>query len=61
MLWNQKLNDALSFFEDSEDAQDLAEYALILVFVVVVCVAGVTTLGSTVIQVYLDTVLGIFS
>ena len=61
MFWTRKLGKVLPSLDNNEDGQDLAEYALILVFVVVVCVAGVTTLGSTVIQVYLDTVLGAFS
>lgn len=33
---------------NNEDGQDLAEYALVLVFIAVVAVAGVTTLGGTV-------------
>lgn len=35
-----------------EEGQDLAEYALLLIFVVVVAVAAVVTLGDTVIEVY---------
>lgn len=33
---------------ENEDGQDLAEYALVLVFIAVVAVAGVTALGGTV-------------
>lgn len=32
----------------NEEGQDLAEYALVLVFIAVVAVAGVTALGGTV-------------
>ncbi len=32
----------------TEDGQDLAEYALVLVFIAVIAVAGVTALGGTV-------------
>ncbi len=32
----------------NEDGQDLAEYALVLVFIAVIAVAGVTALGGTV-------------
>lgn len=36
----------------NEDGQDLAEYALVLVFIAVVAVAGVTALGGTVSSVF---------
>lgn len=61
MFRTRKMSDALLAEWLNENGQDLAEYALILVFVVVICVAGVVTLGNTVIQVYLESVLGIFS
>lgn len=32
----------------SEEGQDLAEYALVLVFIAVVAVLGITTLGGTI-------------
>lgn len=32
----------------NEEGQDLAEYALVLVFIAVIAVAGVTALGGTV-------------
>lgn len=44
MNWTRGVG--LSFGD--EEGQDLAEYALVLVFIAVVAVAGVTTLGGTV-------------
>lgn len=35
-----------------EDGQDLAEYALVLVFVAIVAVAGVTALGGSISAVF---------
>ena len=37
---------------NNEDGQDLAEYALVLVFVAVVAVAGITALGGTVSDIF---------
>lgn len=45
---------------NNEDGQDLVEYAMILIFVVIVCVVGVTTIGNTLIEVYFNRVLEIF-
>ena len=38
----------LPIFVEDEEGQDLAEYALVLVLIAIVAVAGVTTLGGTI-------------
>lgn len=50
MMMNTLMNLAkvVTPVANNEDGQDLAEYALVLVFIAVVAVAGVTTLGGTV-------------
>ena len=50
MLMNNLMNWAKVSIPQiaTEDGQDLAEYALVLVFIAVVAVAGVTALGGTV-------------
>lgn len=45
-LFNWAKNNVTAL--NNEDGQDLAEYALVLVFIAVIAVAGVTTLGGTV-------------
>ena len=41
----------------SEEGQDLAEYALVLVFIAVIAVAGITALGGTISGIF-DTITG---
>lgn len=46
--------------QDHESGQNLVEYGMILIFVAAVCVATVSTLGSTLIDVYLSQILSMF-
>lgn len=42
---------------ENEEGQDLAEYALVLVFIAVIAVAGITALGGTISGIF-DTITG---
>ena len=49
------LKNAAFTVANNEEGQDLAEYALVLVFVAIVAVAGVTALGGSISDVF-DTI-----
>jgi Flp pilus assembly pilin Flp len=43
---------AVNHLAHDEDGQDLLEYALLVVLIAVVVIAGVTSVGSTVVNVF---------
>src|SRR5262249_28987830 len=42
-----KLYQSLAFFVDNEDGPTAVEYAVMLALIIVVCIAAISTLGST--------------
>lgn len=53
-LSSMYLNKAVKTFIKDERGQDLAEYALLLVFIAVACIVGVTALGGRIMAIFND-------
>lgn len=48
------MHNAIKTVVKDERGQDLAEYALLLVFIAVVCIVGVTALGGRIMAIFND-------
>jgi len=53
-VFSAYVRKAAAAISKDEQGQDLAEYALLLVFIAVVCIVGVTALGGRILAIFND-------